>query len=190
MTLDEYLASEETAAQRHEFLDGELFAMSGGTRAHDSLALAVAAELRAALRGKPCAAQASNLRVKSAATGLYTYPDALVHCGPVFEDAKETTLLNPRVIVEVLSAGTEAYDRGEKFRHYRAIPSVAEYVLVSATDRRVEIYARRERTWELSIREAGQEIELASIDVRLALDAIYEGVALDPRPTSLPERST
>ena len=188
MSIDEYLAFEETASERHEYLDGEIFAMSGGTRAHDFLSGAVFAELRAALRGKPCSPAASNLRVKSQVTGLYTYPDALVHCAPKFENAKETTLLNPRVIVEVLSPGTEGYDRGEKFRHYRSIPSVAEYVLVSTTDQRVEVYARREKTWELSIHEAGQEVVLASIEVRLSVEELYRGVTLEPVPAPPVER--
>ena len=188
MSLDEYLAFEETASERHEYLDGEIFAMSGGTRSHDFLSGAFFAELRAALRGKPCAPAASNLRVKSQVTGLYTYPDALVHCDPKFEDAKETTLLNPRVVVEVLSPGTEANDRGDKFRHYRSIPSVAEYVLVSTTDQLVEVYARREKSWELSIHEAGQELVLASIEVRLSVDELYRGVTLEPRPVLPQER--
>lgn len=188
MTIGEYLAFEETAAVRHEFLDGEIFAMGGGTRAHDFLSGALFAELRAALRGKPCAPASANLRVKSQRTGLYTYPDALVHCGPEFEDGKQTTLLNPRVIFEVISPSSEAYDRGDKFRHYRSIPSIQEYVLVSSTARRIEVYARHGETWELSIREAGQELELASIGVRVSLDAVYEGVELDPQPPPPGER--
>ncbi len=185
----EYLALEETATERHEYLDGEIFAMSGGTRAHDSLSGAVFAELRAALRGKPCAAQGPNLRVKAQATGLYTYPDALVHCGPHFEDARKTTLLNPTVVVEVLSPGTERHDRGDKFRHYRGIPSVADYLLVSTTQRQVEVFSRRETSWVLTIYEAGQVIELDSVGARLAIDAIYDGVELDPE-TQLDEEPT
>ena len=185
MTVDDYLAFEETAVEKHEFLDGETFAMSGGTQSHDLLSGAVFAELRTALRGKPGGPQSSNLRIKSLETGLYTYPDALVVCDPQFEDAKRTTLLNPRVIVEVLSEGTERYDRGDKFRHYRSIPSVAEYVLVSTTAKRIEVYVRHDRAWVLTIHEAGEEIALPSIDVRLSVDAIYEGVELEP-PAPIP----
>lgn len=145
MTVEEYLALEESSGERHEFLNGIVWAMSGGTYAHDQLSTAMAAELRAALSGKACAAGGPNLRVKSLESGLYSYADALVVCEPRFEDARRTTLLNPRVIVEVLSEGTEAYDRGEKFAHYRAIESIGDYVLVSTSATVVEVYARCRR---------------------------------------------
>ncbi len=126
MTVAEYLALEEGARERHEFLDGQIWAMSGGTDAHDALSIAIAAEFRTALRGDECTARGSNLRVKSLATGLYTYADALMVCCPRFEDEKRTTLLNPRVVVEVVSESSEGYDRGDKFAHYRTIESVGD----------------------------------------------------------------
>ncbi len=180
MTVDEYLAFEETARERHEYLDGLVYAMSGGTDAHDALATACSAELRAALRGSSCVARGPNLRVKSAATNLSTYADALVVCGPRFEDARRTTLLNPRVVVEVLSESSEAYDRGDKFAHYRTIESVAQYVLIATTTPRVEVYSRIADAWELRVYGPGDEIPLASVDVQLSVDRLYEGIELDP----------
>ncbi len=182
MTVDEYLAFEETAKERHEFLDGIVWSMSGGTDAHDALSTAMAAELRAALVGRDCAARGPNLRVKSLETGLYTYADALVVCEPRFEDAKRTTLLNPCVVVEVLSEGTEAYDRGDKFAHYRTIESVGDYVLVSTTSRVVEVYTRGADAWELRVYRERDAIHLPRLDLSLAIEAIYRGVELDPRP--------
>ncbi len=180
MTVEEYLALEETASERHEFLDGEIYAMSGGTAAHDDLSVAMGVQLHAALRGRPCRAGGSNMRLKSLETGVYTYADAYVACDRRFEDETRTTLLNPRVVVEVLSEGTEAYDRGDTFAHYRSIPSITDYVLVATTARRVEVYTRRATTWELAIYSAGDTMRLASLDIGLHLDAIYVGIELDP----------
>jgi Uma2 family endonuclease len=180
MTVGEYLAFEETARERHEFLDGRVWAMSGGTYAHDALSTVMAAELRGALRGTPCSASGPILRLKSPETGLYTYADALVVCGARFEDAKRTTILNPRVVVEVLSESSEAYDRGDKFAHYRSIESVADYVLVSTTAPRVEVYTRAVDAWELRVHGEGDSIHLASVSVRLPVDVLYRDVKLDP----------
>lgn len=180
MTVDEYLAFEASATEKHEFFDGQIFAMSGGTAAHSKLILGVGAELRAALRGSPCEAFDSNLRVKSMVTGLYTYPDVSIACGGAqFEGEVRTTLLNPKVIIEVLSPSTEAYDRGEKFAQYRTIASLAEYVLVSTSHRRIEVFTRRDDVWELRVYGEGAHAELASVGVKLAVDAVYEGVELE-----------
>ncbi len=180
LTVDEYLALEERAPEKHEFLDGQTHAMSGGTTARSELILAMGGELRAALRGSPCRAYDSNLRVKAMLTGLYTYPDASIVCGkPELEGDARTTLLNPRVVIEVLSPSTEAYDRGEKFAHYRTIASLAEYVLVSTTHPRVEVFTRRGEVWELRVYGEGAQVDLGSVGVRLALDAVYEGVELE-----------
>jgi Uma2 family endonuclease len=180
MTVDEYIAFEEAARDRHEFLDGKIWAMSGGTDAHDALSTGIAAELRAALLGAPCSARGPNLRVKSLVTGLYTYADSLVICEPRFEDAKRTTLLNPRVVVEVLSESSEGYDRGDKFAHYRSIESVGDYVLVATTTRQVEVYTRGADAWELRVYREGAAIHLPSVNIRMPLDILYRGVDLDP----------
>jgi len=183
MTLDEYVALEEASRERHEFLDGRVWAMGTGTDAHDALSTAIAAELRAALRGGECAARGSNLRIKSVTTGLYTYADALVVCGPRFEDEKRTTLLNPRVVVEVVSESSEAYDRGEKFAHYRTIESIGDYVLVSTTAPHVEVYTREAEAWTLRVYRAKESLRLPSVQIRIAVDSLYEGITLDPPRT-------
>ena len=183
MTVDEYLALEERATEKHEFLDGQMYAMSGGTLEHSAIIATLLMELGGMLRGERCRLYDSNLRVKSMVTGLYTYPDVSIVCGkPELEGDARTTLLNPRVVVEVLSPSTEAYDRGEKFAHYRTIASLAEYVLVSTTHRRIEVFTRRDDVWELRVYGEGAQVELGSVGARLALDAVYEGVKLEAAP--------
>ena len=136
LTPAEYLARERAAEFRSEFYRGEMFAMSGASWAHSVIKDNLAWETRNQLQGGPCRVVTSDLRVKVSATGLYTYPDLLIVCGePEFEDEVFDTLLNPRVIVEILSDSTEKYDRGTKFTQYRQLSSLQEYVLV-AQDRR------------------------------------------------------
>lgn len=180
MTVEEYLALEETASLRHEFLDGQIWAMSRGTFAHDRLSMRIAAELDFALRGSPCGANGPNLRIKSERTGLYTYADALVVCTPRFEDSKRTTLLNPRVVVEVLSENTEWYDRSDKFAHYQTIESIQDYVLISTTTKRVEVYSRNDKGWLLCSYIEAKSLEIPSVDVRIALSTLYADIPLDP----------
>src|SRR5262249_35971657 len=128
----EYLELEEASNTKHEFLDGEIYAMAGGSPDHASLAAAVTTALLNQLRDKPCRVFSSDLRVRVLATGLATYPDITVVCGTLERDPEsEVTVVNPVVLVEVLSKRTETYDRGEKFDHYRHIPSLKEYVLVA-----------------------------------------------------------
>src|SRR5919198_4874617 len=118
-TPEEYLALERAARHKSEYVNGRIYALAGASRAHNLIVVNVSAELRAQLRGRPCETYASDMRVKVSQTGLYTYPDVVVVCGePRFEDAQVDTLLNPTVIIEVLSESTESYDRGEKFAHY------------------------------------------------------------------------
>ena len=186
MTVEAYIELEQSAGERHEYLDGSVYAMSGGTFAHDALSTAAAAELRDLLRGGPCVAAGPNLRVKSLASGLYTYADALVTCSPRFEDERRTTLLNPRVVIEVLSEATEAYDRGDKFAHYRAIDSVDDYVLVSTTSRRVEVFTRSTSAWELREYRGDADLVLPSVSVRISLTKLYAGVELDPARGTTP----
>ena len=189
MNVEAYLALEETSRDRHEFLDGQTWAMSGGTDAHDALSTAFAAELRGALSGGECSARGANLRVKSATTGLYTYADALVVRRPRFEDERRTTPLNPRVVVEVLSESSEAYDRGDKFAHYRSIESIGDYVLVATTAPLVEVYSRGEDAWTLRVYRADQALRLPSVDVAIAVASVYAGIELDPpRVRALPAR--
>lgn len=175
MTYAEYRAAEVAGLTRHEYLNGEVWAMAGGTPEHSALAVAIGGELRNALRGKPCRVYSSDLRVRIGDAGLSTYPDASVVCGQLetAPDDKDA-ITNPVVLVEVLSEATEAYDRGAKWAHYRRIPSLREYVLVSQVEPLVEVFRRAESgRWELLEARAGDTIELASLGVRLDVNAIH-----------------
>ena len=144
LTPEEYLARERRAETKSEYLRGEVFAMAGASRAHNLIASNAAGELRQQLRDRPCEVYPSDMRVKVSPSGLYTYPDVTVVCGePQFEDAEVDTLLNPKVLVEVLSPSTADYDRGGKFTHYRRLPSLQEYVLISQDRPLVEHYVAR-----------------------------------------------
>ena len=175
MTYAEYLVAEAASELRHEFLDGEVWAMAGGTAEHGRLSAAVIRELGAALRGKPCSIFTSDVRIRVLATGLSSYPDVTVVCGsletaPEDEDA----ITNPVVLVEVLSDSTEAYDRGAKAAHYRQIPSLREYVFVSQDEQRIEVFRRVEAgRWEFLEARPGGSVELVSIGARLDASAVY-----------------
>lgn len=170
----EYLAWEREQPDKHEYLAGEVFAMAGATREHNLVVGNVVGELRTLLRSRPCEVYPSDMRVRVSATGLYAYPDATVVCGkPDLETSDLDTLLNPTVLVEVLSPSTEAYDRGRKFEQYRTLPSLRDYVLVSSTDVLVEHFARQpDGAWLLREHRAGGRAAL-SIGVELAVDELY-----------------
>lgn len=132
LTPEEYLAMERVSEAKHEYLAGSIYAMAGGSKRHNRIAGSAYATLYAQLRRRNCVVYPSDMRVKSVQTGLYTYPDITIVCGnEQFEDDIEDTLLNPTVIVEVLSPSTEKYDRGKKFQHYRTILSLREYILIA-----------------------------------------------------------
>jgi Uma2 family endonuclease len=171
----EYLAWERVQPDKHEFHDGDVLNMAGATFEHNQIVINVGAELRALLRHKPCRVCASDLRVKVPATGLYTYPDVSVVCGhPDFEDDKLDTLLNPLILVEVLSESTADYDRGTKFTNYRTIPSFRDYVLVSTDKILVEYHTRQDDdAWVLRDFRAGQRFKLESVGCELAVDELY-----------------
>jgi Uma2 family endonuclease len=176
-----YLAIEREAETRSEYLHGEMFAMSGGSRQHNLIVTNAVRELSLQLKRRPCEVYSNDQRVRIPETGLYTYPDIVVVCGePRFEDESVDTLLNPVLLVEVLSPTTEAYDRGKKFESYRTIASLAEYVLVSQQEPRVEQFLRQEDGHWLFTATAGLEssISLASVQCELALEEIYDKVAL------------
>jgi Uma2 family endonuclease len=171
-----YLAAEEVSDTKHEYLRGEVHAMAAGTPEHAGLMAAVLSELGVALRGHPCRVYGSLLRVRIDSTDLSTYPDITVVCGSL-----ETSVIdrhaatNPIVIVEVLSESTEAYDRGEKFAHYRRIPSLREYVLVSQHKPWIESYFKNDQgVWMLSEAGAGGRLSLTALEgVHLDVDLIY-----------------
>ena len=179
----EYLALERDAEYKSQFLDGEIFAMSGASEEHNLVAGNVFASLHTQLRTRPCRVYITDLRVRDRASGLYTYPDVVAVCGErKFEDKQVLdTLLNPTLLVEVLSKSTEGFDRGEKFRRYRTIDSLKEYLLVAQDKCYIEHYTRQpDNQWLLSERqELDDEILLSSISCRLLLSDIYENVSFE-----------
>ncbi|XYH95810.1 Uma2 family endonuclease [Sorangium sp. So ce1128] len=180
-TFAEYLAREQASATKHEYANGEIFAMAGSTPEHGLMAVNVASVLRGQLVDRRCRVYNSDVRVRIQATGLATYPDVSVVCGRLERDPEdENSILNPVVLVEVLSPNSEAYDRGEKFAHYQAIPSLREYVLVSYQRRRVEVLRRNDDgTWTLYDVRGSGVAELASLGCSLPLDEVYRGVFED-----------
>ena len=179
ITPAEYLALERKAEIKSEYLDGEMFAMSGVTREHSSVVINITRELSTQFLDRPCEVHGPDIRVKVSPTGLYTYPDVVVICGePEFEDDHLDTLINPQVLIEVLSEFTESYDRGKKFAHYRAIDTLREYFLVSQTECRVERFGRQDDgSWIYSeSTDPNGSMELASVACRLSLSGVYHKV--------------
>jgi Uma2 family endonuclease len=182
LTPEQYLQAERAAETRSEYYQGHVYAMSGGSYQHGQIIMNFGGELRAALKKRACSVCASDLRVRVSPDGLYTYPDVVVICGdPRFADDQRDTLLNPTLIVEVLSPSTEAYDRGFKSAQYRTIESLEEYVLVSQVEPRVEVFRRQPGShWLLS--EAvglGAVAQLDSLDCSVKLDEIYDKVTFN-----------
>jgi Uma2 family endonuclease len=179
VTPAEYLARERLAETKSEYYDGELFAMAGGSEEHSLISVNLCIELGLQLRERPCKVYNSDMRVQVVEAGPYTYPDVTVVCGEArFADAEVDTLLNPTVIVEVLSPTTEAWDRGGKFEQYQQMASLEEYVLIAQDRPRVERYARRaEGEWLLTVATGlGGVISLPSIQCELALREVYRKV--------------
>jgi Uma2 family endonuclease len=180
MTYAEYVAFEdafqaEGAVRKHELIDGEIVAMAGGTIEHGALAMAFGRLLGNALGDKPCRVFSSDVRVHVLETGMAAYPDLSVVCGKLERDAEDRhAITNPVLVLEVLSDSTEAKDRGVKAAHYRHLPSLREYVLVSQRERRVEVHRRNEAgRWELFESEGGGRVELASVGCAIAVDELY-----------------
>lgn len=175
---DDYLAWEQEQSGRNEYVDGEVFAVSGASDAHGTTAGNLFAALHGQLRGKPCRPFIADMKVHVDAANSFFYPDILVTCDPRDRtpDASHVKR-HPVLIVEVLSPTTEAYDRGNKFAAYRTLASLQEYVLVSTEQRRVEVF-RRDDTghWVLYPFAADEEMELASVDFRCAVADVFEGV--------------
>jgi Uma2 family endonuclease len=175
-TPEEYFAWEEKQLERHEYIDGEVYAMSGGTVNHSRIALKFGALLDNHLRGSGCQTLNSDCRVKMVEADNYTYPDVSVTCD---ERDKTTTqyITYPCLIVEVLSDSTEAYDRGGKFRMYRRNPILQDYVLVSAEKIEIDLYRKTESgSWEIINYQAGDAIELKSINLSFPIEQVYEDV--------------
>jgi len=181
-TPEEYLALERKAECKSQYYDGKILPMAPVNRRHSLIVGNVAGELNTQLKGRTGEVYACRMRLKVITTGLYTYPDVVVVCGePRFEDDHEDTLLNPTLIVEVLSPSTEDYDRGRKFAHYRQIDSLVEYVLVAQEKHHVERF-RRQETGEWLLWETDRPddtVALASIGCEVALVEVYDKVEFD-----------
>lgn len=179
---DEYLAFDRASDTKHEYLDGRVFAMTGASLRHNRLVVRLVRLLGAATDGGPCEVLASDMRLHVVASGLYTYPDVTIVCGePELEDAQLDTLLNPAVLIEVLSPTTERYDRGLKAEHYRTVESLREYLLVSQDRVHIEHYRRTgARQWTLT-EAIGREdgITIDAIGGTLRLGDVYEGIDVD-----------
>lgn len=181
ITPEEYLALERKSPLKSEYFNGEIFAMGGASPSHALIVTNIVSELRGQLKKRPCLVYSTDLRVKVAPTGLYTYPDVVVVCGKaLFDDDQKDTLLNPTLIVEVLSESTKDYDRGGKFEHYRTVESFKEYVLVAQDKHHVEHFVRQpDRRWLLSETNRIEDtLDLTSIGCHLALAEVYDKVEM------------
>jgi len=182
LTPAEYLAFERQSEIKHEYFRGELFAMAGASRQHVRIAVNVTILLGNQLKRRGCDVFNSDMRVKVSPTGLYTYPDLVVVCGrPRFEDRELDTLLNPTVVVEILSKSTEAYDRGEKFAQYRTLESLTDYLLISQERPHIERFTRQEGGLWLFSDSIGLDavMPIESIQCQLPLAEVYDRVEFD-----------
>ena len=183
-----YLTHERESITKHEYYAGEVYAMAGASEQHNLIAMNIAASLHSQLRGGECRTYPSDMRVKVVKTGLHTYPDFTVVCGQSLftERNKRDTLINPTIIIEILSPSTERYDRGMKFQHYRTIETLQEYVLVSQDKYHIERFIRQEpNEWLFSeVLDRDSSLALPSIQGVLALRAVYEGVIFIPEVVS------
>lgn len=198
-TIEEYLAFERESEERHEYLDGQIYAMAGESTQHADISVNVVSELRSQLKGTPCRVWTKDTKVLSgpaiktyrSTKGLFSYPDLVVVCGePQFLDEHQDGLLNPTVIIEVLSPSTESFDRGEKFRRYRThVASLTDYVQVSQALPLIEHFRRQPNDeWVLSTVSAmDSSLHLASIDCTLQLSEVYDRVSF---PEETPETSS
>ncbi|PSB01493.1 Uma2 family endonuclease [Merismopedia glauca] len=178
-TPEEYFIWEEQQNLRHEYIDGEVYAMTGGTVNHGRIAANFIAMLIPHLRGSSCGVQTSDVKIEIAESNDYVYPDISVSC----DDRDRTAIKfisHPCLIVEVLSLSTEAYDRGDKFRLYRRSPSLEDYVLISASKIAIDIYRKNDSNrWEIVNYVAGDLIELASVNLTFPIEEIFEGIVFE-----------
>lgn len=175
-TYDEYRRFERDSNVKHEYLDGQILAMAGRSPEHATLAAALITELGRQLASGPCHMFTSDLRIRVVATGLATYPDVTVICGDLERDPDDrNNAVNPTLLIEVSSPSTEHYDRGAKAEHYRRIPSLREYVIVSQKERRIEVWRPDQGDgWHVEIAKRGGRLELGAIGVVLDVDVVYD----------------
>ncbi len=184
-TYREYVVLERFANVKHEYLDGEIYAMAGGTPEHAALAAAVSGALFAQLRGGPCRAYSSDLSVRVVETGLATYPDVTVVCGELERDPENRdAATNPKLVVEITSDSTERYDRTTKLAHYQRIPSLDAVLLVSHRERRIDVWLRAaDDSFSASGFGAGECASIPALGVTLAVDDVYGDLPLPPAGT-------
>jgi len=169
-----YLDLEQVSQTKHEFFDGEIFAMAGGTPEHAALGISVGGLLLAQAVGTGYTVYSSDLRVRVTATGLATYPDITVVCGPRETDPESSsTVINPSVLVEVVSESTERYDRGEKFEHYKKIPTAKAIVFVSQTERKIDVWQCGADAWQLASYGPSESAKLGPLPFTLDVDRVY-----------------
>ncbi len=179
ITEDQYLELEREADHKSEFYKGEIFAMAGATKEHNKIVAAIIGELFNFLKGKGCSLFPGDIRLHNYVNGLYTYPDVTIVCGEEkYADDKFDTLVNPTILIEVLSPATEDYDRGTKFKLYRSIPSLQNYVIVSSTEYAAEVYTRHNDHWILTTTKDKEGILfISAIDYTMKLIDIYAQVS-------------
>lgn len=185
ITAEEYLQRESKAEYRSEYFRGEMFAMAGASANHNLVVSNCVQTLGQQLKKKPCRVYPSDLKLRIEATGLYTYPDLSVVCGdPQLETNGGDVLLNPVVLIEVLSESTEAYDRGKKFEHYRTIPSLMHYILIAQDRHSIDCFSRKsDGSWVLtSCQGLDGKIELEAIDAELTAADVYDKVVFQAEP--------
>lgn len=178
-TPQEYLDMEETADNKHEFHQGEIFAMAGGTQNHARIALDLGTSINLALRGSNCEAYPSDMKLFIKAQNLFTYPDLMIVCGKAeFYENRNDVITNPLVIFEVLSSSTKNYDRGEKFEYYRSISSFQEYILIDQYRIHVEqMYLDTPNKWILSeYNQIADTLKLAKVNIQIPLEELYRRV--------------
>jgi Uma2 family endonuclease len=179
-TYAQYVALENRSDTKHEFFDGEIYAMAGGTAEHSALAAEVLRALGNAIEGRPCRVHTSDLRIYVEAVGLATFPDGSVICGPLAQHtpSPEATATNPTVMVEVTSDSSEEYDTGAKLEAYRTIPTLREYIIVAHRERRITVHRRRESEWIIRSAIAGGTVEIETLSTVLVVDAIYRNSSI------------
>ena len=180
-TYADYTALEEHSSTKHEFLDGEIYAMAGGSEEHSALAAEVLRLLGNAIGDRPCRAHTSDLRIYVESVGLATFPDGAIVCGPLQQHppSPKATALNPLVLLEVTSDSSEDYDNGSKLEYYRTIPSLRTYVVVSHRERRITVHARTPHgPWQTQTASPGERVAIDSLDTELSVEQVYRASAI------------
>jgi Uma2 family endonuclease len=181
-TYAEYVALELESPTKHEFLDGEIYAMAGGSEDHSALAAQVLRSLGNAVGTRPCRVHTSDLRIYVEGAGLATFPDGAVICGPFeqHEPSPNATALNPVVLLEVTSDSSEEYDLGEKFEFYQMIPALRDYIIVSHRERRITVHSRANGVWSKRVAITGGKVAVPTLDAELVVDEVYRGSSINP----------